>query len=108
MNMTVKSTGQKMRAIFIDEDALEFAKQNMRTKQRIEKRKKAKEQKIRSKKEMERNANKILLDVLIAGVIASAGTSGLIHAALWVPGSLISFCVACVRLGMRFGKAAKK
>jgi hypothetical protein len=108
MNMTVKSTGRKMQAIFIDQEALEFAKQNMRTKQRLEKCQKAKEERNRFKKEMERNANRVLIDVLACGAVALAGTSGLIHPGLWVPFSVIALCGACVRLGMWFGKAVKK
>ncbi len=106
--ITVKSTGAEMRAIFFDKEVLECARLNMRTKRRLEMRQKAKEEKVRFKREMEKNANRVLFDILLGGAVAFAGATGLIHPALWVPVAVIALCAACVRLGMWLGKAAKK
>ena len=107
MKMTVKSTGAELRAVWYDKEVLECARLNMRTKKRLEMIQKAKEQKMRFKREMEKNANHILFDVLVCGAVAVAGRFGLIHPVLWVPLSLIAVCGACVRLGVWFSKAVK-
>ncbi len=104
--MTVKGT--KMMGVFVDTEVIECARLNMRTKRRLEMQQKAKEEKALFKREMERNANRILFDAVVGGAVALAGTSGLIHPALWVSVSVIALCAACVRLGMWFGKVASK
>lgn len=106
--MKVRSTGAEMVGVFVDTEVLECARLNMRTKNRLNMLQKAKEEKARFKREMERNANRILLDVVVGGAVALAGTSGLIHPAIWVSVSLVAVGAACVRLGMWFGKAAIK
>lgn len=106
--MTVKSTGAEMQAIFIDREALEFARFNMRTKNRINIRRKEKAAKVQFRKEMERIANRVLIDVAFGAAVAAAGTAGFIHPVIWTPAAIICLCAACVRLGMWFGKAAKK
>ena len=106
--MTVKSTGAEMVGVFFDKEAIECNRLNIRTKQRLKMRQKAKEEKLRFKQEMERNANHILLDVAIGGAVALAGTSGLIHPAIWVSTAVVCLCAACVRVGLWFGKAANK
>ena len=106
--MKVRSTGAEMVGVFVDTEVLECARLNMRTKSRLNMLQKAKEEKVRFKREMERNANRILVDAVIGGAVALAGTSGLIHPAIWVSVSVIALCAACVRLGMWFGKVMSK
>lgn len=106
--MTVKSTGAEMKAIFIDREALEFAKMNMRTKNRINVRRNKKASKMRHRKNMKRIANRILIEVLFGGAVALAGTAGLIHPVIWTPAAIICLCSACVRLGMWFCMVVKK
>ena len=108
MKMTVKSTGAELRAVWFDKEALECNRLNARTKHRLAMIKKAKEDKANFKREMERNANRILFDALVSGAVSVAGGCGLIHPALWVPIAIISACAACVRLGVWLSKAVDR
>lgn len=105
MKMKVKSTGAELTAVWFDKDAVECNRLNARTKHRLAMIERAKQQRIEFRREMERNANRILVDAVIAGAVSVAGGCGLIHPALWVPIAILSACAACVRLGVWLSKA---
>ena len=105
--MTIEKTGDKMKAFFIDQEVLEHARLNMRTKKRIGKYEKERAAKSRRRKRMEKNANRILAEAGFGGAVAFAGSLGLIAPVIWIPVSIISLCAACVRLGMWLVRAVK-
>lgn len=101
----IENTGAGTRSVFIDQEVLECARLNLRTKERIEKQKKERAAKARHKKCMERTENRILAEAAFAVAVTMAGTAGMIHPAIWIPAAIICLCGACVRLGMWFGRA---
>jgi hypothetical protein len=99
----IENAGEGTKTVFIDQDVLECARLNLRTKKRIEEQKKEHSKKSREKKRMERMKNRIRAELVGAGVVAIAGMTGMVHALLWVPTSIILLCAACVGLGACLG-----
>ena len=103
------------KAIFIDQEALEMTRLNLRTENRVEKAKNAQKenQRINRKAEKEQArfrafTMKTLKDVLICGGIVglmALGTNGgMIHPIIAFPVMLICMCAASVKAGIWFGK----
>lgn len=113
----IEQTREGARSVFIDQEVLDCARLNMRTKKRIAEseakqnkadqiRQKEKAAKVQFVKDRERTANRVLLDVVFGGAVAAAGTVGLIHPVIWTPTAIICLCVASLRLGAWFGRTA--
>lgn len=99
----IENTETETKTVFIDQDVLECARLNLRTNKRIEAQKKESSKKAREKKRMERMKNRIRAELAIGGAVVVAGMTGMIHAALWIPTSIILLCAACVGLGACLG-----
>lgn len=106
--MTIEKTEEQTKAFFIDQDVLECARLNLRTKNRVGKYEKDRAAKVRHAKRMRKTANRILAEAGFGGAVAFAGSLGLIAPVIWIPVAIISLCVACLRLGMWYGRAVKK
>lgn len=106
--ITIEKVGEKVKAFFIDQDALEFARLNMRTKKRVGKYEKERAAKTRREKQMQKTAHRIAAEAGFGVAVAAAGSAGMIAPVIWIPVSIISLCVACLRLGAYIGRAAKK
>lgn len=106
--MTIEKTEGKTKAFFFDQDVLECARLNLRTKKRIGKYEKAREAKTRRRKHMEKTAKHIAAEAAFAGAVTAAGAAGMIHPYLWVPLAIIGLCAACLRLGAFLGRGGKK
>jgi hypothetical protein len=105
--MTIEKTGEKMSAVFIDQEVLECARLNLRTEKRIRNQKREQTKKMRYEKCMKKSANRILAEAGIGGAVAAFGFNGMIHPLLWVPASMICVCVACLHFGAWLGKVSK-
>ena len=101
--MTIEKTDEQTKAVFIDQDVLECARLNVRTKERINNLKKAQSQKAKEKKRVERMKNRIRAELVTSGLVAICGMVGWIHTLLWVPTSIVLLCAACVGLGACLG-----
>lgn len=101
--MTIEKTDEKTTAVFVDQETLECARLNLRTKKRIEVQKQEHGKKARERKRMERMKNRIRTELIAGGAVAIAGMTGMVHALLWVPTSIIFLCAACVGLGACLG-----
>lgn len=106
--MTIEKTDEETKAVFIDQDVLECAKLNMRTKKRIGKYEKERVAKERKRKRMERSVNRILAEALVGLAVAFCGSVGMIHPILWCPISILCLCVASLHLGAMLGKVGKR
>jgi hypothetical protein len=106
--MTIEKTEGKTKAFFFDQDVLECARLNLRTKKRIGKYEKARAAKTRRRKNIEKTAKHIAALAASAVGVAVAGAAGMISPYLWVPASIISLCAACLRLGAFLGRGARK
>lgn len=104
--------------IYIDQEALEFARQNKRTEKHIaesnriqrDRNRKLQKQKDASARRKAFNLNTakwVSLYSVLSVSAAWAGTAGMIHPAIYIPVSLFCMCAACLRLGKWFGKNAK-
>ena len=102
--MTIEKTDDKMKAVFVDQDVIEFARLNMRTKNRIREQKKEHEKAVRSKKQIRKTVNRILAEAGFGGAVAFGGSLGMIHPLIWIPTAIISLCVACLHFGALIGK----
>lgn len=114
----IEKTDTETKGFYIDQDALEFARQNAMTKKRI-----AHAEAVQRKAEQTRRKNEraearrkaynlntvkhILIHTGIIGAVTWAGTAGMIHPVVCIPVSIFCLCAACVRLGAWFGRGAK-
>lgn len=107
------------KSVFIDQDVIEFARLNAKTKKRIDhneavQRKAYQTNRKAEKVEARRKAyniktfSHILIHGGIIGAVTWAGTAGMIHPAICIPVGLFCLCAACLRLGAWFGRGAKK
>lgn len=115
----IEKTDTETKGFYIDQDALEFARQNARTKKHIahaeavqrkaeQDRKKAEKVEAQRKAYNLNTAKHILIHGGIIGAVAWFGAAGMIHPAICIPVSLFCLCAACLRLGAWFGRSAKK
>ena len=107
------------RAVFIDRETLEFARQNAKTAKNIAKAE-AKHRRLVRKFKAQKRANdrkkafdfetlkRVLTHSGVIGGMAWAVMSGLIHPIIGVPIALYSLCAACLRIGTWFGKRVSK
>ena len=106
------------KAVFIDHEVLEFARLNAQTKKRLAKAEEEQRNESRilnreEKMKARRRAYTVrtIFQVLTCGGIGGgavwAGMVGLIHPAILIPVIMVCLSVACVRLGLWFGRMAK-
>ena len=104
----VNDTGAK--SFYIDQDALECARLNAKTKKRIAKaeqirrdaaqrRRKAEKLEAKRREYNVRTICYILGRCTVAAAVAWAGWAGLIHPVVSVPMITLCLCAACLRLG---------
>lgn len=104
------------KGFYIDQDALEFARLNAKTKKRVdaaeaEKKNasnshtKAEKEKARRKAYALKTVGRILLNCAICCAAVGAGIAGLVAPIIYVPVSLFCLCAACLRLGAWFGRS---
>lgn len=106
--MTIEKTEGRTKAFFFDQDVLECARLNLRTKKRIGKYEKERAAKERRDKIMRKTAQRIAAEAVFGGAVAFAGSLGMISPIIWIPVSIISLCVASMRLGAWIGRAGRK
>ena len=114
----IEKTDTETKGFYIDQDALECARLNALTKKRIAKaeaeqreaviqyRKKAKAN-ARRKAYANKSAASVVALLMLSGAVSVAGMAEMIHTTIWVATYLTCLCVACIRFGVWFGKAAK-
>ena len=104
------------KGFYIDQDALEFARLNAKTKKRVaaaeaEKKNtsnshtKAKKAKAQHTAYTMKTVGRILLNCTICCGAVGAGFAGLVAPVIYVPVSLFCLCAACLRLGAWFGRS---
>ena len=115
----VKCTDTETRAVYIDQEGLEFARQNalarkhraeneQRQKEAESKRRKAKKAEARRMAYNMATARYLLTRFTLSGVMAAGWAAGWIHPLVSVPLILISLCTASERLGEWRAKNHKK
>lgn len=111
----IENTGAETKAVFVDQEALECARLNARTKKRIAEAAKTQKENQRIQRNAEKEqarfrayTMKTLKDVLICGgiigIASYGGYIGMIHPLIAIPAMLICLCTASVKAGMWFGK----
>ena len=110
----IERTGDRTTSVFIDQEVLEYARLNLRTKNRVEaikkeagavsrQQKKAELAKAKRKAYTAKTFGCAVFEMgVIVGILAAA-RAALISPILAYPVSLICLCIACVRLGMWCG-----
>ena len=95
-----------------DHEVIEFARQNSRTKKRVEDTTGAKRKARKAKEQMQAFTINTLVYILIrVGVILmviSAASFDLIHPIVSIPVVLLCLCTVCIRFGVWLGKAGGK
>ena len=111
----IERNEQETKAVFIDQEALECARLNLRTEKRVAEAENAQKEDQRIQRNAEKEqarfrafTMKTLKDVLICGGITGLAvfgeSSGMIHPAIAIPVMLICLCAASVKAGIWFGK----
>lgn len=106
------------KAIFVDHEVIDFARQNAKTKKRMEAaaqaqikadhiQRKAEKAKARRKAYNLKTLAHVLTGFTVSGAVAWAGMAGMIQPIISIPVSLFCLCAACLRLGAWFGKRVK-
>lgn len=114
-----EKTEDGTKAVFFDQETIECARLNLRTKKRIEenqmahlarsqKLRKAEEAREQFKKYTYKTFGMIAIDCGAVWGLTQAGIGGLIHPAIFITVGLLFLCGACVRLGAWIGKAVNK
>ena len=103
----ISKTEEGTQTVFFDQEVLECARLNKRTKERINLHRQDREEKAQYRKEMEHIANRVVVDAACATGFVWAGVERLIHPGIWLPCAFICLGAACVRLGLWFGKVKK-
>ena len=100
------------KAIFIDHEAIEFARQNARTKKRVAD---AKDAKRKAENAQARKRafihNTIAYMLTRGGIIAAAAVAanaGLVHPVISAPIIILCLCAVCIRFGVWLGKVGVK
>lgn len=114
----IEKTDTETKGFYIDQDALEFARQNAKVSRRLNEA--AKDQREADRKHRRAEAAKAkrkeyiasAVKVVIyrsAGCIALVGAcaAGMVNPIIAIPVALGLLCAACLRVGMLFGKVGK-
>lgn len=113
-----EKTDKGTRGFYIDQETIEFAQMNARTKKRLAKAdaekqeadlkcRKAEKAAARRKAYMMDTVRYVLTRVGVSCAVALAGAAGFIHPVIFIPVSVICLCAACMRLGQWIGKVVK-
>ncbi len=105
--------------IYIDQDIIECAQLNARTKKRIAQAEAEQREAERSRRRAEKaeakrmayniaTAKYIAIRCAIIGAVTWAWTAGMIHPFICIPVALFCLCTSCLRLGEWFGKKVSK
>ena len=114
----IEKTDTGTTGIYIDQEALEFARQNKRTAKRVTEMhriRRDRNRKLQAQKDEAARRKAFNLDtakwVSLYGVLSVsatwAGLEGMMHPAICIPVSVFCLCAASMRLGKWFGKNAK-
>ena len=114
-----EKTEDGTKAVFFDQESIECARLNLRTKKRMDeyqeaqvkadrRNRKAEAAKARFKAYTTRTFCIIADDSLVVWAAVQAGIAGLIHPVVYLPVALLFLCAACVRLGAWIGKVVNK
>lgn len=99
------------KAVFIDHEVTEFARQNARTKKRVEDAIEAKRKAENAKARKRAFHNNTIVYMLIrGGVIATAiaaAKAGLVHPVISIPVILLCLCAVCIRFGAWLAKTIR-
>jgi hypothetical protein len=114
--ISVAETGTQ--SVFIDQDVIECARLNAKTKKRIAKAE-ARQREIQHKARATKKANDrrkayrinaikhLAIHAATCGAVIWLGLSGLVSPAICIPVAVFHLCGACVRLGAWFGRGAR-
>lgn len=114
-----EKTEEGTKAVFFDQETIECARLNVRTKKRVEQAamehranlhqiRKAEAARERFKAYTYKTCAMIAIDCGAVWGLTQAGIAGLIHPAIFFPVGLLFLCGACVRLGVWLGRAVRK
>ena len=96
------------KAVFIDHEVVEFARQNARTKKRVADAKDAKHKAVKEQARKRAFTNNTIAYMLIRGgvivAVNAAASAGLIHPVVSTPVILLCLCAVCIRFGVWLGK----
>lgn len=109
----------KVQAFYIDQEVLECAQLNMRTKKRTEemarlhkieetKKRKAKNKRERFNAYTRKTFRSVIAQSVAVFLVARLGSMGMIHPFIWVPVSIIGLCALSVKVGLWIGVAKKR
>lgn len=100
------------KAIFVDHEVIEFARQNARTKKRVADVKGAQRKAQKAKERRTAfDVNTIVYMLIRGGIIVAANaaaSAGLIHPVISTPIILLCLCAVCIRFGVWLGKGGAK
>lgn len=111
----IEKTDTETKGFFIDQDTIECARLNAKTKKRVErseaarrmaemKFRKAEKEKARRKASALKIIFSFLLSCAVCGGVSLAGRAELVAPIIWIPVGLFALCTACALLGVLFGK----
>lgn len=114
----IEKNDTETKGIFIDQDALEFARLNAKLDmQRMANEKEQKKAACKNSRAAKAKAQRkaytiksisyILANCAVCGAVTWAGIAGLIHPIISIPVSIFCLCVACVRFGAWYGKVVQ-
>ena len=114
-----EKTEEGTKAVFFDQETIECARLNVRTKKRVEqaamehlansqKLRKAAAAKARFQAYTAKTFCIVAADCAAVWGAVQAGIAGLVHPVVYLPVSLLFLCAACVRLGAWIGKVINK
>lgn len=107
----IDRTESGTRGVYIDQDTIECARLNARTKKRIQEAAMRQQMESRKQKHRKEYNRAALKSILLHGGILSASAwaldVGIAHPAICIPVGLYALCAACVRLGAWFGRGRK-
>lgn len=115
----IEKNDTETKGFFIDQDALEFARQNARVNKRLaeadkdqkkadRKHKRAEEAKAKRKAYTNETIKYVAVRAFVAGATAAAMAVDFVSPYIFVPVFLFCLSTACLRLGKWFGRGERK
>ena len=115
----IEVTDNETKSFFIDQEQIEFARQNAYTKKRREEKAKADKEAERKRRKAAKEAAQrkaftfqtvrcVLACIGIVAGTAWGGSAGMIHPVIYIPVICAALCVACTRCGLWFGRMVKQ
>lgn len=114
-----KQTEEGTSAVFIDQENIECARLNLRTKKRTAEAQKAQDQTDRNRRKAEaarakfqaytiRTFSHVAAEAAVVVGVTAAGMADMIHPAICIPVGIVALCAACVRLGAWLGSVMNR